>query len=80
MGRKSSSGQIDSEEEYYERHITNALDKLVKEREKNKSLEEDLIKIERESQNTSSEEVQHMSTNLNFQVEEARRIDEACKS
>jgi hypothetical protein len=80
MGRKSSSGQIDSEEEYYERHITNALDKLVKEREKNKSLEEELIKIERESQNTSSEEVQHMSTNLNFQVEEARRIDEACKS
>jgi hypothetical protein len=53
---------------------------LVKEREKNKSLEEELIKIKRESQNPSSEEVQQMITNLKVQVEEARRIDEACKS
>jgi hypothetical protein len=33
-----------------------------------------------ESQNPSSEEVQQMITNLKFQVEESKRIDEACKS
>jgi hypothetical protein len=39
-----------------------------------------LIKIKREFENPSSKEVQKMITNLTFQVEEARRIDEACKS
>jgi hypothetical protein len=50
---------------------------LVKEREKNNSLKEKLIKIKRESQNTNSEEVYKMIINLKVQVEEAMRIDEA---
>jgi hypothetical protein len=50
---------------------------MVKEREKNKSLEEELIKLKKGSQNPNSEEVQQMITNLKFQVEESKRIDEA---
>jgi hypothetical protein len=78
---KISLGHIDSEEENYERHLTSALDKLVKERERNKSLEEELIKRKRESQNVNFEEVRQMITNLKFQVEDSTiMINEACKS
>jgi hypothetical protein len=52
---------------------------MVNEREKNKSLEEELIKIKRESQNPISKEFHHMITNLKVQIEEARRIEETHK-
>jgi hypothetical protein len=52
----------------------------MKERRKNKSLKEELIELKKGSQNPNSEEVQQMITNLKFQLEEAKRIEEACKS
>jgi hypothetical protein len=53
---------------------------LVKEREKNKSHKEELIEVRRESQNLNFEELQQIITNLKVQVEEAKRIGQACKS
>jgi hypothetical protein len=39
-----------------------------------------LIKLKKGSQNIDFEKVQQMIKNIKFQLEEARRIDEACKS
>jgi hypothetical protein len=54
---------------------------LKRERKKNKSLKEELIKIKEGSQNPNknSKEVWKMIINLKVQVEEARRIEETLK-
>jgi chromosome segregation ATPase len=54
------------------------LDELKKEREENKSLREELIKLKEGFQ--IPEEVQQMIMNLKVQIEEARRIEETYKS
>ena len=68
--------QMMMKEEYCEEDIVNieaqlinALDDLTKERRKNKSLKEELININKGSQNSNSEEVQQTITNLKFQIE-----------
>jgi hypothetical protein len=53
---------------------------VKRERKKNKSLKEELIKLKEGSQNPNFEEVQQMNMNLKVQVEEARRIEETLKN
>jgi hypothetical protein len=68
-------GIVDLEEE-----LISALDELDKDKNKNRSIKNELVKLKEGSQNPKFEEDQHMIMNLKFQVEEAIRIDEACKS
>jgi uncharacterized protein YigA (DUF484 family) len=80
--------EFENDEEYYEEEgevdleaeLINTLSELKRERKKNKSLKEELIKLKEGSQNPNSEEVQQMIMNLKFQVEEARRIEETLKN
>ena len=60
--------------------MISVLDYLTIERRKNKSLKEELIELKKGYQNPNFEEVQHIITNLKVQIEEARRIEEACNS
>jgi hypothetical protein len=81
--KKCSSCQTDSEEEYCEEGIVDleaelisALDELMKERKKNKSLEEQLVK---KNSQESSKESQQVIVKLKSQLEEARNIEETYK-
>jgi hypothetical protein len=80
---------LENDKEYYEEEgevdleaeLINALSEIKRERKKNKSLKEELIKLKEGSQNPkNSEEVQQMIMNLKVQVEEARRIEETLKN
>ena len=59
-----------------------ALSDLRRERKKNKSLNEELIKLKEGSQNPNknSEEVQQIIINLKVQLKEAKAIEETLKN
>jgi hypothetical protein len=68
---------VDLEEE-----LINALSEIKRERKKNKSLKEELIKLKEGSQNPNKnfEEVQQIIINLKVQLEEAKVIEETLKN
>jgi hypothetical protein len=53
--------------------LINALSEIKRERKKNKSLKEELIKLKEDSQNPNSKEVQKMIMKLKVQVEESMK-------
>jgi hypothetical protein len=65
-----------------EAELISALSDLKRERRKNKSLKEELIKLKEGSQNPNknSEEVQQIIINLKVQLEEAKVIEETLKN
>jgi hypothetical protein len=79
-----NSDKEDTKEEYeeaevdYREELLSAIDVIKREKKKNKSLQEELKRKE-ETQNSNSEELEQMISNLKIQVEEDKRIEEALK-
>jgi hypothetical protein len=69
----------EEEEFYYKEELLSAIDVIKMEKKKNKSLQVELKRKE-ETQNSNSEELEQMISNLKIQLEEAKRTEEVMKS